>query len=63
MSDSNLFLFGAFVFTVLTGGVAATVVEIKRMGDKDQDDAYPHTPPKVRRAVAARRPTVLQGDF
>ena len=52
MSDSNIFLFGTLMFSILAGGVIFTVVEITRMYSRgDQNDSYPRSRPTQKRAV------------
>lgn len=41
MTDTGLFLFGLLVFVVVAGGFAFTILEFRRMGNRDQNDVYP----------------------
>jgi len=41
VTDNALFLFGLLVFVVVGGGFAVTILEFRRMGNRDQNDAYP----------------------
>ncbi len=45
MADPIIFAFGLVVFLLLASGLAITMGEFRRMGDKEQNDAYPNTPP------------------
>jgi hypothetical protein len=46
MQDSMIFGFGLFVFSVLAGGLIVTMVEFRKMGNRDQVDTYPRSKPK-----------------
>jgi hypothetical protein len=45
MNESGVFLFGLFVFLIVGGGVGMTIYEMKKMGNRDQDDSYPRSIP------------------
>ena len=48
MTNAAIFGFGLVVFSVLAFGLTFTLLEFRKMGDRDQNDSYP-------RAVPARR--------
>ena len=43
MNEPGVFAFGLVVFLILSGGVALTVYELQKMGNRDQNDAYPRS--------------------
>ena len=43
MTDTGLFFFGFLVFLVVAGGFAFTILEFRRMGNRDQKDSYPRS--------------------
>ena len=48
MSDPGIFAFGLCVFLLLASGLSITLSEFRRMGDKEQNDAYPNSRPSRR---------------
>jgi len=43
MNEPAVFLFGLLMFLILGGGVGMTIYEMKKMGNRDQEDSYPRS--------------------
>ena len=43
MQDTMIFAFGLFVFTILAIGLIATLLQFRKMGNRDQVDSYPRS--------------------
>ena len=42
MNEAPVFIFGTLIFLVVGAGVVLTVLEFRKMGNRDQSDSYPH---------------------
>lgn len=43
VQDTMIFAFGLFVFTILAIGLIATLLQFRKMGNRDQVDSYPRS--------------------
>lgn len=45
MNEPAVFAFGLITFVILSGGVTMSVYELRKMGNRDQNDSYPRSRP------------------
>jgi hypothetical protein len=46
MHDSIIFVFGFLTFSLLSGGLVFTILELRKMGNRDEVESGPRSKPK-----------------
>ena len=49
MNEAPVFLFGVLIFLLVGAGGVLTMLEFRKMGNRDQSDSYPHPSPAHRK--------------